>query len=64
MVDPQSGLPAIPKVTLDVHMPPTATSFVVPVGFLHPNTEYEWEILAIEAGGNQTLSSSVFKTKP
>ncbi len=64
VVNPSTGLPAVPKVTLDVHMPPTATRLIVPQGFLRPDTEYEWEVLAIEAGGNQTLSSSFFKTMP
>ncbi len=32
-------------------------------GFLRPDTEYEWEVLAIEASGNQTLSSSTFGTE-
>jgi hypothetical protein len=58
------GLPALPKVTLDVIMPPTATSLAVPPGFLEPDTRYEWEVLAIEEGGNQTLSSSFFRTEP
>lgn len=64
VVRPDTGLLALPKVTLDVMMPPTATSLVVPPGFLRPDTEYEWEVLAIEAGGNQTLSSSFFRTAP
>lgn len=64
VVRPTSGLPALPKITLDVTMPPTATSLAVPPGFLLPDTEYEWEVLAIEAGGNQTLSSSTFRTAP
>lgn len=64
VVNPDSGLPAVPKVTLDIHMPATATSLLVPQGFLRPDTEYEWEILAIEASGNQTLSSSFFTTTP
>ncbi len=59
-----TGLPALPKITLDVMMPATATSFEVPAGFLQYDTEYEWEVLAIEAGGNQTLSSSLFTTSP
>jgi hypothetical protein len=62
VVQPDTGLRALPKVTLDVMMPPTANHFRVPRGFLRPGTEYEWEILAIEAGGNQTLSSSTFTT--
>ena len=62
VVQPETGLTALPKVTLDVMMPPTASSMVVPRGFLRPGTEYEWEVLAIERGGNQTLSSSTFTT--
>jgi fibronectin type III domain protein len=64
VVQPDTGLVALPKITLDVMMPPTATSMVVPSGFLQPNTEYEWEVLAIEQSGNQTLSSSFFTTAP
>jgi hypothetical protein len=64
VVQPNTGLPALPKVTLDVMMQPTARSLAVPPGFLRPDTEYEWEVLAIEAGGNQTLSSSTFRTAP
>jgi len=59
-----TGLPALPKISLDVMMPPTATSLAVPPGFLRRNTLYEWEVLSIEAGGNQTLSSSFFRTAP
>jgi hypothetical protein len=62
VVEPNTGITALPKVILDVMMPPTATSMAVPPGFLQPNTEYEWEVLAIEEGGNQTLSSSFFTT--
>lgn len=64
IVQLQSTFPAIPKVTLDVMMPATATSLAVPPGFLLPGTSYEWEVLAIEASGNQTLSTSFFQTVP
>lgn len=64
IVQPDTGLRAMPDVTLDVTMPPTATSLRVPPGFLRPNTEYEWEVLAIERTGNQTLSSATFRTAP
>ncbi|MGI9332232.1 MAG: hypothetical protein ACR2RL_03665 [Gammaproteobacteria bacterium] len=64
VVQPESSFPALPKIVLDVMMPATATSMAVPPGFLLPDTEYEWEVLAIEAGGNQTLSSSFFRTAP
>jgi hypothetical protein len=43
-------------------MPPTADRLRVPRGFLQPGTEYEWEVLAIEETGNQTLSAASFKT--
>jgi hypothetical protein len=62
VVQPETGLIGLPKVALDVTMPPSTTSLEVPPGFLLPNTEYEWEVLAVEASGNQTLSSSSFTT--
>ena len=64
IVQTLSSFPAIPKITLDVTMPATATSMAVPRGFLRPGTRYEWEVLAIEASGNQTLSTSFFETAP
>jgi hypothetical protein len=63
VVQPETGLKALPTMTLDVMMPPSATTLRVPAGFLRPGIEYEWEVLAIERGGNQTLSSSTFTTK-
>jgi hypothetical protein len=62
LVERETELTALPVVTLDVMMPPTATSLRVPPGFLRRNTEYSWEVLAIEGSGNQTLSSSTFTT--
>ena len=62
IVKPNTGIPALPKIILDVMMPPTATSMAVPPGFLLPDSTYEWEVLAIEKGGNQTLSVGAFKT--
>lgn len=53
---------ALPVVTLDVMMPPSATRLRVPRGFLRAGTEYAWEVLAVERSGNQTLSSSTFTT--
>ena len=64
VVHEESDIPAIPKVALDVIMPASATSLQVPAGFLLPDTEYEWEVLAIESGGNQTLSAAFFTTTP
>ena len=62
VVRPDTDIDALPKVTLDVMMPADATSLAVPHGFLEPDTDYEWEVLAIESSGNQTLSSSTFTT--
>lgn len=62
VVKPDTGIRALPKIILDVMMPPTATSMAVPPGFLLPGSSYEWEILAIESGGNQTLSVGHFRT--
>jgi hypothetical protein len=64
VVQPDTGITALPKVTLDAMMPADATSMAVLPGFLLPDTEYEWEVLAIEESGNQTLSSSFFTTAP
>jgi hypothetical protein len=59
----------------DVRLPATATSVTVPSEFLDPATEYNFEVLAVEAGvgapsvepslgGNQTISSGSFTTQP
>ena len=64
VVQSPSTIPAIPKIVLDVVLPATATSMIVPSVFLRPNTQYSWQVLAIEASGNQTLSSSFFQTAP
>ncbi len=45
-----------------VYLPATATSVLVPPEFMRPDTEYEFEVLAIEESGNQTLSSAEFET--
>ena len=47
----------------DVHMAPGAdTQITVPSEFLTPGTEYNFEVLAIEAGGNQTITEGCFVT--
>ena len=43
-------------------LPATATSLSVPAEFLQPRTDYKVEVLAIEAGGNQTLTELTFRT--
>jgi hypothetical protein len=53
----------IGKLGLSMYLPPSVTSIAVPNGFLEPRTKYNWEVLAIERSGNQTLSSGSFRTR-
>ena len=53
----------IGKFGLSMYLPRSVTSIDVPEGFLEPGTAYNWEVLAIERSGNQTLSSGSFKTR-
>lgn len=53
----------IGKIGLSIYVPASVTSITVPDGFLEPGTPYLWEVLAIEESGNQTLSSSEFRTQ-
>lgn len=46
-----------------VDLPATATEVTVPSAFMEPKTLYKFEVLAIEAGGNQTISEVEFKTQ-
>lgn len=55
---------SVPKRVLSATVPATATSMIVPPTFLVRNASYKWEILAIETGGNQTLSEGTFFTIP
>jgi hypothetical protein len=60
-VDPHRHM--IGKFGLSMYLPPSVTSIEVPDGFLEPHTAYNWEVLAIERSGNQTLSSAAFRTE-
>ncbi len=55
---------SVPKRVLSATVPAAVTSMVVPPTFLVRNASYKWEILAIEQGGNQTLSEGTFLTNP
>jgi hypothetical protein len=56
-------LDVFPTRTFSVHVPAAVNSVTVPAEFLLPRASYEFEVLAIEAGGNQTISSSTFRTR-
>jgi hypothetical protein len=53
------------KTSFDADVSKNETSFVVPKQFLEPGKIYELEVLAIEKGGNQTITEGgVFCTPP
>jgi hypothetical protein len=51
-----------PAFEYNVRLPADATSLSVPPEFFLPDTEYELEVLAVEDGGNQTISVVFFTT--
>ncbi len=55
--------PGFGRSLYSVHAPASITTMTVPAEFLAPGTEYEFEVLAIEESGNQTLASSAFETE-
>lgn len=53
------------KTALDADLSKTETSFLVAKQYLEPNRIYEFEVLATERGGNQTITEGgVFCTPP
>jgi len=54
--------PGFSNAVLDVHVSDSTFSLTVPREFLESGTAYKLEVLALEAGGNQTITSSVFET--
>ena len=50
------------KPVFSVYLPADATSVTIPEEFMQEDTDYEYEVLAIEESGNQTLSSAAFAT--
>jgi len=53
-----------PAPELDVDVPSDVTKLLVPAQYLLPNKVYQFEVLATEAGGNQTISEGFFCTAP
>jgi hypothetical protein len=50
-------------LVFSVDLPATARRVSVPREFLESGTEYKCEVLATEAGGNQTITESFFETQ-
>lgn len=53
-----------PQRAFSVFVLASTSSVKVPPEFLEPNTAYLFEVLAIEVGGNQTISEGSFSTEP
>ena len=51
------------KPVLSIYLPASATQIQVPAELLVAGADYEYEVLAIELSGNQTLSSGTFSTQ-
>ncbi|MGH9464056.1 MAG: fibronectin type III domain-containing protein [Thermoanaerobaculia bacterium] len=48
---------------IDIKLSADITSVTIPPEFMEPGTEYKFEVLAIEDGGNQTISERAFETE-
>lgn len=46
-----------------MNVPAATTRVKVPPEFLEAGTDYIFEVLAIEAGGNQTITEGSFRTQ-
>ena len=53
----------IGKFGLSIYLPASTTTITIPSEFFEAGTTYNWEVLAIEESGNQTLSSGTFQTQ-
>jgi hypothetical protein len=53
-----------PLIAFNVTLPATVTRITVPAEFVQANADYKFEVLAIEQGGNQTITEGSFKTGP
>lgn len=51
-----------PGRALEAELPATATELRVPAEFMEPGATFKLEVMAIEVGGNQTLTEMEFKT--
>ncbi len=56
--------PGFGSETVSIHVPASIRTMKVPAEFLLPRTDYEWEVHAIEANGNQTFAFGTFTTRP
>jgi len=65
VTDPEPFAPGVTKTVLDVDLAAGETSVLVPKQFLEPGRIYEFEVLATEKRGNETITEGgVFCTPP
>lgn len=57
-------LDVLPKRVFSAHVPASVLEMTIPPEFLQRGAHYELEVLAIEAGGNQTIHYREFDTAP
>jgi hypothetical protein len=63
--DLSATAPSVVPAQLDGDVSKNETSFTVPKQYLEPNTKYEFEVLATEKRGNQTITEGgIFCTPP
>ena len=60
--DPNKHMIGKPS-SLSMHLRPSVTEITISAAFFEAATEYDWEVLAVEESGNQTLASGKFATK-
>jgi hypothetical protein len=51
------------QALFSIYLPSTVANVTVPPEFMQSSKAYDYEVLAIEKSGNQTLSSAAFETK-
>ena len=49
--------------SLSMHLRPSVTEITIAAAFFEAGTDYDWEVLAVEESGNQTLASGKFSTE-
>ena len=60
--DPDQHMIGKPS-SLSMHLRPSVTEITIAAAFFEAATDYDWEVLAVEESGNQTLASGKFATE-
>ena len=60
--DPDQHMIGKPN-SLSMHLRPSVTEITISATFFEAGAKYDWEVLAVEESGNQTLASGKFATE-